>query len=111
MAWDDRFQEAQEYRGGRCSNCDAPITDENETADIVTFTRVERGANGYAWEKSVTPGCQHEARLQAMKNAVAFLQDDIRRQDGDYDNVVVPEDAIAELCEAFRFEYRLPANV
>lgn len=106
----DRFQEAPEHRGARCGSCDLPLTDENPAADVTAYERVPH-LHGVAWKKTVTQGCRHEARLQALRNAVAFLQADIRTlEEGDESNTHEPEDAILEICEAFGWQY-LPSVV
>lgn len=100
----DRFQEAPEYRGARCTNCDLPITDENPEADVVSYTY-----NGVSWEKASHPGCKREMQLQAMENARRFLEHDMAQKG--LDDPLCAEDAISELCEAFGFTYGVAANV
>lgn len=95
--WDDRFQEEPEFRGARCASCDAPITDENEQAEVTVW---EKG-----FVKRTFDGCEHERKIQAMRNAVLFLQAEIAEHEADWSNHGCPEDALGELCEAFGFEF------
>lgn len=97
---DDRFQEEPGYRGARCQSCDAPITDENDEAEVTVWSRV-----GYTFDKRTFDGCEHERKIQAMRNAVLFLQAEIAGHEADWDNHGCPEDALHELCDGFGFEF------